>query len=145
MRKIWLVLIVCLGLGFQAYPLLADDVHPIPDPDDFALETTTQVIGDVSGAVDKVVTAMGNSSQRDILLASLKTVPDWHGGIIDKVWDKSYGTTLHQIIYTVATDGKGELYFRYNFKRWPKGWILANFAFKSENQQIFPPEWQLVP
>jgi len=121
------------------------DEQAIADQDALALETTTLAISDPAAAVDKVISLGNPTSQRDVFVASLKVAQNFQGGIIDKVWDKTYGTTLRQIIYMVSQDGKGTIYFRFNFKRWPKGWVLSNFAFDANDQQMFPPDWPLIP
>jgi hypothetical protein len=58
-----------------------------------------------------------------------------------KVIDKEIGGALRQIMYYVYVEDVGFLYFRLNFKMTSTGWILANFTFKSETNELFPKDF----
>jgi hypothetical protein len=48
---------------------------------------------------------------------------------------------LRQIVYYSYLEGLGFVYFRFNFKMTSTGWILANFSFKDETNELFPKDF----
>jgi len=58
-----------------------------------------------------------------------------------KVIDKDYNGGLRQIVYYSYHEGLGFVYFRFNFKMTSTGWILANFWFKDETNELFPKDF----
>jgi hypothetical protein len=53
-----------------------------------------------------------------------------------KVIDNEVGGALRQIIHYSYVEQVGFIYFRFNFKMTSKGWVLANFNFKSETNEL---------
>jgi hypothetical protein len=41
----------------------------------------------------------------------------------------------------VSVEDIGFVYFRFNFKMTGTGWVLANFNFKSETEELFPKDF----
>jgi len=58
-----------------------------------------------------------------------------------KVVDKDYNGALHQVVYYSYVENLGFVYFRFNFKMSSQGWLLANFAFKDETNELFPKDF----
>ena len=46
-----------------------------------------------------------------------------------------------QIIYYVYLEDVAFFYFRFNFKMTGAGWMLSNFTFKSETEELFPKDF----
>ena len=59
----------------------------------------------------------------------------------DKVIDNTFGKGLRQIVYYSYVVNIGFVDHRFNFKMSSKGWILANFNFKTETNELFPKDF----
>lgn len=143
-RRLWIATTFIFLLAGYAQ---ADLNIIIPDQDAEGLKITTMVAdGQFDSAVDALLKDEGaNDSSRSIVLANFQATVKSKGGLIDKIFDKTYGTSERQIIYTLSADGATTFYFRYNFKRWPKGWVFVNFAFEASTADLFPKVWTIIP
>ena len=71
----------------------------------------------------------------------LKILEDKNFDFTKKVIDKDYSNALRQIVFYSYIKNLGFAYFRFNFKMTSTGWVLANFTFKDETNELFPRDF----
>lgn len=125
-----------------AVPARAEDPAVQADPG-AAAQNYTEMIA--SGRIDEgakaIAGAIGAADRADSLAGPLGGFRNLKAEVTDKVVDKTYGTSLRQIIYVLNYPTTNFLYLRYNFKRTGKGWMLVDFTFKTETREIFPKDF----
>jgi hypothetical protein len=89
----------------------------------------------------KVAAAIGKPEAVENLENGMKLLEDKKVDFVKKVIDKDINGALRQIVYYAYVENAGFLYFRLNFKMTSTGWILANFNFKSEVNELFPKDF----
>jgi len=92
-------------------------------------------IGDPDKFSEEIVQAISKKRPRD---AADMQVFEGSFDFTKKVIDKDYNGGLRQIVYYSYHEGLGFVYFSFNFKMTSTGWILANFSFKDETDELFP-------
>ena len=93
---------------------------------------------DVAG---KIANTIGKPDASDSLLKLLQVFESRKVDFMKKAIDKDYNGALRQIVYYSYLEGIGFVYFRFNFKMTSTGWILANFSFKDETNELFPKDF----
>jgi hypothetical protein len=84
---------------------------------------------------------IGKPSLAENLQNALNALASKKIGYSDKVVDHSFGKGLRQIVYYCFVENIGFVYFRFNYKMSDHGWILANFIFKTETNELFPKDF----
>jgi hypothetical protein len=134
------VSLIIVGLLFAASHAVAGSAKIVDDMDATALAMSEAFgedrLDDFAGLLADLV---GTPEQKASLQNTFGAFKGKKAELIDKVVDKSYGTSLRQIVYFLPYSDYNFLYLRFNFKRTGKGWIMANFWYKNETQEIFPP------
>lgn len=139
MLSIWKFILISL-LVTASSVVLANPL-PIKDPDAFASE----IIGLMAknrgkDAANAIATTVGRPDSVDPLTKALGIFEGKKFDYTKKVIDKEYSGALRQIIYLTYVDGFTFVYFRFNFKMTSRGWILSNFFYKDEAQDLFPKD-----
>ena len=125
-----------------AIPASAAEPHRISDPDKFCEQVTQAISSNARGeAVDLVVNSIGKPELVSTLTNALQIFDGKNFDFTRKVIDKDYNGGLRQIVYYSYVENLGFTYFRCNFKMTNTGWVLANFAFKDETQELFPKDF----
>lgn len=126
---------------------LAEVPSIVADQDATAQELTQLVVsGDFQKATDKIYDLLGKKpGKKEVFLAELKQYDGYKDSVVDKVFDKSYGTSLRQIIYVTLNSDKLALYQNFTFKRWPEGWVLTQYTIDEGNGGLFPSNWKFGP
>ena len=128
-------------LSLAPSPAIAEPKY-VDDPDKYAAEVMQLLVkGDMATLAKTVTDSIGKPESADTLKNALgmlngKTI-DYNG----KVIDNTFGKSLRQIVYYSFVDSVGFIYYRFNFKMSSKGWILANFNFKTETNELFPKDF----
>jgi len=134
------IFLVTVGLLFAAGTATAGEPKYIDDTDAVALAVSKAIGEDrLDDFATMLADLVGSPEQKTALQNSFGTFKGRKADLFDKVVDKSYGTSLRQIVYVLPYTDIDFLYLRFNFKRMGKGWIMANFLYKTETQEIFPP------
>jgi hypothetical protein len=140
MRNI-LTTVFAAVLAFYSSALVAAP-KSIENPDKFSTDIVQMISRSGShNAAKTLAETMGQITQTDFLHNALKV---FDGKTIDfssKVVDNEIGKALRQIIHYSYVENLGFVYFRFNFKMTSKGWILANFTFKTETNELFPKDF----
>jgi hypothetical protein len=128
-----------LWLGTQ---IANADPQYIADPDKYAADVT-QLLGEknVASASKMIADTIGKASYADNLQNAPNALSTKNIDYSDKVVDYSFGKGLRQIVYYCFVDNVGFIYFRFNYKMSSHGWILANFIFKTETNELFPKDF----
>jgi hypothetical protein len=137
-RLLQTVIIALLALTGSA---LADPVR-VQDPGKFCQDLFADISPfNSSDIASKVATTIGNPAARETLQNALKILDSKKIDFWKKVIDRDVSGALRQIVYYAYVENLGFLYFRLNFKMTSTGWILANFNFKSESNELFPKDF----
>lgn len=134
------VSLIAFALLFAVCRADAGTAKIVDDMDATALAMSKAFSEDrVDDFVGMLADLIGTPEQKASLLNTFGVLKGKKAELIDKVVDKSYGTSLRQIVYFLPYSDYNFIYLRFNFKRTGKGWIMANFLYKNETQEIFPP------
>jgi hypothetical protein len=125
-----------------AVPASAAEPRRISDLDKFC-EEITQTVSKQSRreAAELIANAMGKPEISGTLTNAMQIFEGKNFDFTKKVIDKDYNGALHQIVYYSYVEKVGFVYFRFNFKMTSSGWVLANFAFKDETNELFPKDF----
>jgi hypothetical protein len=120
----------------QAAPQFISDANATIEKLDGTIST-----GDTQGLTDALVVLMGIQEQKDSLASAFAYFKGKKPDVSDKVFDKTYGTSIRRIVTYHSYSDMTVLYARYTLKRFKQGWVLVNFDYKTETQQLFPPDY----
>jgi hypothetical protein len=125
-----------------ALPASAAEPRRVSDPDKLCQD----VMQDISNkarpeAVDLIVNSIGKLDFSTTLANALQIFEGKNFDFTKKVVDKDYNGGLRQIVYYSYIENLGFVYFRFNFKMTSTGWVLANFTFKDEANELFPKDF----
>jgi hypothetical protein len=141
MRIIQRLVLLLLALSLTASVAIAA-TQPIADPDKYAAEIMRLLDkGDMAALAKTVTDSIGKPESADTLKNALSMLGGKPIDYSDKVIDNTFGKGLRQIVYYSFIDNVGFIYYRFNFKMSSKGWILANFNFKTETNELFPKDF----
>ena len=133
------VSLITLALLFAVGRVEAGTAKIVDDMDAIALTMSKDFSEDrLDDVADMLTELVGIPEQKTSVENSFGLFKGKRADLIDKVVDKTYGTSLRQIVYFLSYSDNTFLYLRFNFKRTGKGWILANFWYKTEGVEIFP-------
>jgi len=123
-------------------PALAAEPVRIENPDKFSAEIM-QTISQKRprDASEVIANTVGKPDTSGSLLRLLQVFEGKKFDLTKKVVDHDYNGALRQIVYYSYLEGLGFIYFRFNFKMTSSGWILANFSFKDETNELFPKDF----
>jgi hypothetical protein len=139
MRAFCLALIATLALTAPAF---ADAPIRFQDPEKFAVGlfgTPPRI--NATQMAKTIAATVGKPSVADALEKPLSIFDGKKIEVFKKVVDNDYGGALRQIIYYVYLEDVAFFYFRFNFKMTGAGWMLSNFTFKSETEELFPKDF----
>jgi hypothetical protein len=125
-----------------AVPASAADARRISDVGKFCEEVMQSISKKARNeAADVIANSMGKPEAAGTLVNALQVFEGKNFDFTKKVVDKDYSGALRQIVYYSYVENLGFAYFRFNFKMSSSGWILANFAFKDETNELFPKDF----
>jgi len=105
-------------------------------------EVMRQLSNNEVASVSKMISdTIGKPSYADNVQNAPNALTSKKIGYSDKVVDHSFGKGLRQIVYYCFVENIGFVYFRFNYKMSKHGWILANFNFKTETNELFPKDF----
>jgi len=105
-------------------------------------EVMRQLSNNEVASVSKMISdTIGKPSYADNVQNAPNALTSKKIGYSDKVVDHSFGKGLRQIVYYCFVENIGFVYFRFNYKMSNHGWILANFNFKTETNELFPKDF----
>jgi hypothetical protein len=138
-------LLACLlGLiAISLYSLIAiAEAQRVEEPGKYAGEIMSLLSkNDVASVSKMIADTVGKPSYAENLQSALNALTGKKIDYTDKVVDNTFGKSLRQIVYYCFVDNVGFVYFRFNFKMSSSGWILANFIFKTETNELFPKDF----
>ena len=136
------VRIAFVAILVLALPASAAEPRRIPDPDKFCEQILQAITSNARReAVDLIVNSIGKPELAGTLTNALQIFDGKNFDFSRKVIGKDYNGGLRQIVYYSYVENLGFTYFRCNFKMTSTGWVLANFAFKDETQELFPKDF----
>jgi hypothetical protein len=123
-------------------PALGADPTRVADPENFCAEILNAISsGKPNDAANLIATTIGRADSAGELMKFLKILEDKDFDFTKKVVDKDYNNALRQIVFYSYLKNLGFVYFRFNFKMTSTGWILSNFTFKDETNELFPRDF----
>jgi hypothetical protein len=121
---------------------LADTAIRVQDPAKFSEDLFANISPfKASDIAKKVAATIGKPEAAETIENGLKLLDGKKIDIAKKVVDRHINGALHQIIYYAYVENIGFVYFRVNFKITSTGWVLANFNFKTETNELFPKDF----
>jgi hypothetical protein len=129
---------------FLTVPLVGAAAAPVPigDPDKFSSAFMQSLSGRGARAAAVVVAdAVGKPDVIDNLHKFLQVFDGKKFDFTKKVFDRSFGDALRQIVIYAFVPDFGFFYFRFNFKMTSGGWVLSHFTLKSETEELFPKDF----
>jgi hypothetical protein len=133
------VVVIFLALTGVAF---ADQPARVQDPGKFCDDLFANISPFKAAEMSKkIAAAIGKPEAAAALENGMKILQDKKIDFSKKVIDKDISNALRQIVYYAYVESVGFLYFRINFKMTSTGWILANFNFKSETNELFPKDF----
>jgi len=123
-------------------PLMAQTFRPIDNPEKFAADVVQMIAkGNSNDAAMTITDAAGQPGALSAIQSALRVFDGKKFDFSRKVIDNEVGGALRQIIHYSYVEQVGFIYFRFNFKMTSKGWVLANFNFKAENNDLLPKDF----
>jgi hypothetical protein len=139
LRTATIALALVLALSISAFP--AEPAY-VGDPEQFANGFVHTLSTNGSREAAKVVAdALGKPDISDNLRTVLQSFDGKAFDFTRKVFDRDFNNALRQIVIYSKVPNLGFIYFRFNFKMGKAGWILANFTFKDETNELFPKDF----
>jgi len=140
--RITLRCVLCLLVLSLGSSLAIAEPKYVDDPDKYAAEVMRLLAkGDIAALAKTVTDSIGKPDSADSLKNALGMLGGKPIDYSDKVIDNTFGKGLRQIVYYSYVVNIGFVYYRFNFKMSSKGWILANFNFKTETNELFPKDF----
>jgi hypothetical protein len=141
MRFLFTCLLGLIALSLHSVIAIAD-AQRVEEPGKYAGEIMRLLSNnDVSTASKMVADTVGKPSYVENIQSALSALTGKKIDYSDKVVDNTFGKSLRQIVYYCYVENVGFIYFRFNFKMSSSGWILANFLFKTETNELFPKDF----
>jgi hypothetical protein len=114
---------------------------PIGSPDKFSGDVIELIArGAAKDAAVTITDVMGQPAAAINIQNALQVFEGKRFDYSKKVIDNNIADALRQIIHYSFVENVGFVYFRFNFKMSSKGWLLANFTFKTETNELFPKD-----
>jgi opacity protein-like surface antigen len=114
----------------------------VPNLDEFCEEVLSEISNNEFGkAADFVAKTAGQPDSSNTVAGAFKIFEGKHFDFTRKVIDRDFNGSLRQIVHYSYVEKLGFVYFRFNFKMTSTGWVLANFTFKGETQELFPKDF----
>ena len=116
--------------------------RPIDNPEKFTADLVQTI---ANGAPNDAAATISEAIAQPGVLSKIQNAFQVFSGkkfdFSKKVIDNEIGGALRQIIHYSYVEQLGFIYFRFNFKMTSKGWVLANFTFKSETDELLPKDF----
>jgi hypothetical protein len=129
-------------LTFIVSAAQAAEAIRVPNPDEFCEEVISQISNkELRKAANSIANSTGQPNLLSTLEGAFQIFEGKHFDFTRKVIDKDFNGVLRQVVYYSYIEKIGFVYFRFNFKMTSTGWVLSNFTFKSETQELFPKDF----
>jgi hypothetical protein len=139
LRTAIIALALVLALCASAFP--AEPAY-VADPEQFSNGFVHTLSTKGSREAAKVLAdVLGKPDISDNLRTILQAFDGKTFDFTRKVFDRDFNNALRQIVVYSKVANVGFIYFRFNFKMSKAGWILANFTFKDETNELFPKDF----
>jgi hypothetical protein len=139
LRYIVLVALLC---GSMVPAAFAGSPEKFADTKEVADELSAYLAGGRTKQLSvRLAKLIGSPEQQINLENAFKLFEGKRADFSDVVFDKIYGTSLRKLVYLYPYSDLTFLYVRYTFKRMGDGWILSNYDFKTETQNLSPPDY----
>ena len=134
--------VVFVAILALALPASAAEPPRVSDPDKLCQEVMQAMSNKARReAVELIVNSMGKPGSATTLAGAFQVFEGKNFDFTKKVVDKDYNGGLRQIVYYSYIENLGFVYFRFNLKMTSTGWVLANFTFKDETNELFPKDF----
>ena len=116
--------------------------RPIDNPETFAADVVQTIAnGAPNDAAGTISETIGQPAALSKIQSAFQAFNGKKFDFSKKVIDNDIGGALRQIVHYSYVEQLGFIYFRFNFKMTSKGWVLANFTFKSETDELLPKDF----
>ena len=116
------------------------DITVVPDPDKWIEQGLKDIAqGKTDDFARNYLALIDKSNSFDPFAANLRVLQQFGAPVfMEKVVDAKYGGALREVIYLALYRRADYVYFKFVIKKNSGGWLISDFAFKSEASELFP-------
>ena len=119
------------------------DITVVPDPDKWIAQGLKDIAqGKTDDFARNYLALIDKSNSFDPFAANLRVLQQFGAPVfMEKVVDVKYGGALREVIYLALYRRTDYVYFKFVIKKNSGGWLISDFAFKSNASDLFPPDF----
>ena len=116
------------------------DITVVPDPDKWIEQGLKDIAqGKTDDFARNYLALIDKPNSFDPFAANLRVLQQFGAPVfMEKVVDVKYGGALREVIYLALYRRADYVYFKFVIKKNLGGWLISNFAFRSEASELFP-------
>ena len=122
------------------------DITVVPDPDKWIQQGLKDIAqGKTDDFARNYLALIDKPNSFDPFAANLRVLQQFGAPVfMEKVVDVKYGGALREVIYLALYRRTDYVYFKFVIKKNSGGWLISDFAFKSNASDLFPREFRHV-
>ena len=119
------------------------DVTVVPDPDKWIQQGLKDIAqGKTDDFAHNYLALIDKANSFDPFAANLRVLQQFGAPVfMEKVVDEKYGGALREVIYLALYRQTDYVYFKFVIKKNVNGWLISDFAFKSDASDLFPKDF----
>lgn len=116
------------------------DITVVPDPDKWIQQGLKDIAqGKTDDFARNYLALIDKPNSFDPFAANLRVLQQFGAPVfMEKVVDVKYGGALREVIYLALYRRTDYVYFKFVIKKNSGGWLISDFAFKSNASDLFP-------
>ncbi|MFY9624543.1 MAG: hypothetical protein WAJ91_09190, partial [Rhodoplanes sp.] len=121
------------------------DITVVPDPDKWIQQGLKDIAqGKTDDFARNYLALIDKPNSFDPFAANLRVLQQFGAPVfMEKVVDVKYGGALREVIYLALYRRTDYVYFKFVIKKNSGGWLISDFAFKSNASDLFPPDFAM--
>ncbi|MEZ5889053.1 MAG: hypothetical protein R3D52_01620 [Xanthobacteraceae bacterium] len=132
---------IAFFIGVAALAPARADITVVPDPDKWIQQGLKDIAqGKTDDFARNYLALIDKPNSFDQFAANLRVLQQFGAPVfMEKVVDEKYGGALREVIYLALYRQSDYVYFKFVMKKNSGGWLISDFAFKSNASDLFPP------
>lgn len=132
---------IAFFIGVAALAPARADITVVPDPDKWIQQGLKDIAqGKTDDFARNYLALIDKPNSFDQFAANLRVLQQFGAPVfMEKVVDEKYGGALREVIYLALYRRSDYVYFKFVMKKNSGGWLISDFAFKSNASDLFPP------
>lgn len=134
-------LVVVIAVVVASLSPARADITVVPDPDKWIQQGLKDIAqGKTDDFARNYLALIDKPNSFDQFAANLRVLQQFGAPVfMEKVVDEKYGGALREVIYLALYRQSDYVYFKFVMKKNSGGWLISDFAFKSNASDLFPP------